>query len=301
MIRRDTTGRRRDGSIFEIEATMTPIHDEAGQVHGVSVVHHDISDRKAAERRVQAMNDELEERVRDRTAALVAANHALENYASSVAHDLRTPLRAIAGFSRVLEEDHADQMDAEGRRLVGVVRSNAQDMGAFIDALLSFSAVDRQPPNKEEVDVDALTRECVESLQPDCSGRELTFHFGPLPACRAERASLKQVFLNLLANAVKFTRRTANARIEIGSSTDDAGAVAYHVKDNGVGFDMSNTRRLFGIFQRLHAPTEFEGTGLGLANVARIVAAHGGRVWAEAEPGKGATFHFIIEPRGEEA
>jgi PAS domain S-box-containing protein len=300
VIRRDATGRRRDGTVFDITATMTPIHDETGQVHGVSVVHHDISDRKAAERRIQALNDELEERVRERTTALVAANHALENYASSVAHDLRTPLRAIAGFARVLEEDHAAQIDPEGRRLLGVVRTNAQDMGAFIDALLSFSAVDRQPPNKEDLDVETLVRECVESLQGDCEGRSVDFRLGNLPPCRAERASLKQIFLNLLTNAVKFTRRREQAVIEIGSVTDDAGAVVYHVRDNGVGFDMSNTRRLFGIFQRLHAPTEFEGTGLGLANVARIVAAHGGKVWAEAEPEKGATFHFIIEPRGEE-
>ena len=131
--------------------------------------------------------------------------------------------------------------------------------------------------------------------------RDLAFEFGDLPACRAERASLKQVFLNLLTNAVKFTRRKEGARIEIGSSIDASGSVAYHVKDNGVGFDMSNTRRLFGLFQRLHSPSEFEGTGLGLANVGRIVAAHGGRVWADARPDLGATFHFIIEPRGEGA
>ncbi|MFN2426231.1 MAG: PAS domain S-box protein [Candidatus Binatia bacterium] len=296
-IRRDLSARRRDGSVVDITATMSPIYDEAGTVTALSVVHHDVTHLKAAERRIQALNDELEERVRDRTAALVAANHDLENYAVSVAHDLRTPLRAIAGFARVLEEDYAESVGDEGRRVIGVVRKNAQDMGAFIDALLSFSAVDRQPPNKETVDVAGVVREILDSLGPDCAERDVAFHVGHLPSCRADRASLKQVFINLLANAVKFSRHTDKAHIEIGSSIESSGATSYFVKDNGVGFDMSNTRRLFGLFQRLHAPTDFEGTGLGLASVARIVAAHGGRVWAEAEPGKGARFSFIIDQR----
>ncbi|HXC49712.1 MAG TPA: PAS domain S-box protein [Candidatus Limnocylindrales bacterium] len=300
VIRRDAVGRRRDGTPVDIAATMSPIHDEAGHVHAISVVHHDVTHLKAAERRIQALNDELEERVRDRTAALIAANHDLENYASSVAHDLRTPLRAIAGFARVLEEDYAEIVGQEGQRVIGVVRKNAQDMGQFIDALLSFSAVDRQPPNKIKVDVSEVVRECLDSLGADCADREIAFHVGDLPPCRADRASLKQVFLNLLANAVKFTRRVDNARIDVGSRIEPGGATSYFVRDNGVGFDMSNTRRLFGIFQRLHAPADFEGTGLGLANVARIVAAHGGRVWAEAEPGKGAMFQFIIEQQREE-
>lgn len=297
VIRRDTTGRRRDGGLVDIAATMSPIHDEIGRVAAISVVHHDVSHLKAAERRIQALNDELEQRVRDRTAALVAANHDLENYASSVAHDLRTPLRAIAGFARVLEEDYAPAVDDEGRRVIGIIRKNAQDMGAFIDALLSFSAVDRLPPSKQTVDVAAVVRECVDSLGADCAERDVIFHVGDLAPCRADRVSLKQVFMNLLANAVKFTRRVEKAHIEVGCHIESGGAISYFVRDNGVGFDMSNTRRLFGIFQRLHAPAEFEGTGLGLASVARIVAAHGGRVWAEAEPGKGATFHFIIDQR----
>jgi PAS domain S-box-containing protein len=296
-IRRDLQVRRRDGTMLDIASSMSPIHDEAGNVIALSVVHHDVTDMKAAERRIQALNDELEERVRDRTAALIAANHDLENYAFSVAHDLRTPLRAIAGFARVLEEDYADAVDDEGTRVIGVIRKNAQDMGAFIDALLAFSAVDRQPPNKEHVDVDSLVRECLDSLGPECAERDVAFHVGHLPPARADRASLKQVFINLLANAVKFTRQEEKAHIEIGSWTEPSGSTAYFVRDNGVGFDMSNTRRLFGIFQRLHNPKEFEGTGLGLASVARIVAAHGGRVWAESEPGKGARFFFIIEPK----
>jgi PAS domain S-box-containing protein len=296
-IRRDLSVRRRDGGMLDIASSMSPIHDEAGNVVALSVVHHDVSDMKGAERRIQALNDELEERVRDRTAALIAANHDLENYAFSVAHDLRTPLRAIAGFARVLEEDYADVVGDEGGRVIGVIRKNAQDMGSFIDALLAFSAVDRQPPSKEHVDVDALVRECLDSLGPECAERDIAFHVGHLPPTRADRASLKQVFINLLANAVKFTRQTEKAHIEVGSWTEPTGSTAYFVRDNGVGFDMSNTRRLFGIFQRLHNPKDFEGTGLGLASVARIVAAHGGRVWAEAEPGKGARFFFIIEPK----
>jgi light-regulated signal transduction histidine kinase (bacteriophytochrome) len=281
----------------DIAATISLIHDDNGTVTALSVVHHDVSHLKEAERRIQALNDQLEERVRDRTAALIAANHDLENYAFSVAHDLRTPLRAIAGFARVLEEDYAEAVGDEGKRVIGVVRKNAQDMGAFIDALLQFSAVDRQPPNKENVDVASVVRECLDSLGPDCAERDIAFHLGHLPPCRADRSLLKQVFINLLANAVKFTRSVEKAHIEVGSWTEPSGATAYFVRDNGVGFDMSNTRRLFGIFQRLHAPSEFEGTGLGLASVARIVAAHGGRVWAEAEPGKGARFFFIIEQR----
>jgi PAS domain S-box-containing protein len=296
-IRRDTTGLRRDGSTIDVAVTMSPVHDDSGRIEAISVVHHDVSHLKDVERRIHALNEELEQRVRDRTAALVAANHDLANYASSVAHDLRTPLRSIAGFAHVLEEDYSEMIGAEGRRVLGIVRKNAQDMGAFIDALLQFSAVERSAPNKAVVDVARVVRECVDSLGADCAERDVTFQVGDLPSCHADPASLKQLFLNLLSNAVKFTRRSDKARIEIGCRNEPSGEAAYFVRDNGVGFDMSNTRRLFGIFQRLHSPAEFEGTGLGLANVARIVAAHGGRVWAEAEPGKGATFFFIIETR----
>jgi two-component system sensor kinase len=201
----------------------------------------------------------------------------------------------------VLQEDYAERLDDEGRRVIGVVRKNAQDMAVFIDELLAFSAADRKPPSKETVDVAAVVGECLDSLRRDYAGREIDFHVGDLPSCHAERELLKQVFMNLLANAIKFTRPIEKARIDIGSRVETDGSTVYFVQDNGVGFDMSNTRRLFGIFQRLHAPDEFEGTGLGLATVARIVAAHGGRVWAQAEPGQGATFHFIIEQREGEA
>lgn len=295
FVRRETIGRRKDGSPLDIATTMSPIRDQAEAITAVSVVHHDVTPLKEVERRIQGLNDELEQRVRDRTAALTIANQDLENYASSVAHDLRTPLRGIAGFARVLEEDYANAVDDEGRRVIAVIRKNAQDMAAFIDALLAFSAAERQPPNKTTVDAAAMARECVDSLAHDCADRQVVFHVGDLPPCRADAALLKQVFLNLLSNAVKFTRRCEVAHIEIGSRHESTGELAYFVRDNGVGFDMSNTRRLFGIFQRLHAPTDFEGTGLGLAGVARIVAAHGGRIWADAAPNKGATFAFVIE------
>ncbi|MGE5466549.1 MAG: sensor histidine kinase [Ignavibacteria bacterium] len=235
-------------------------------------------------------------RIRDRTAALEQANSELEAFAYSVSHDLRAPLRAIDGYSHILVDDYGTMLDDEGRRLLGQVRSNASRMERLIDDILSFSRMSRREMEAMQVDMEELVREVVAELQAASPQRRLRFEIGALPAVRGDRDMLRQVLVNLLANAVKFTRVREEAVIEVGGSSTAEGCV-FQVKDNGVGFDMAYVNKLFGVFERLHGQKEYEGTGIGLAIVKRIVARHGGRVWAEGKEGEGAVFHFFL-PRG---
>jgi light-regulated signal transduction histidine kinase (bacteriophytochrome) len=242
--------------------------------------------------RVRAQATELEARVRERTAALEAANKELESFSYSVSHDLRSPLRAVDGYARMLEEDHAGRLDAEGRRLLSVVRESGRRMGRLIDDLLAFSRLGRLAPAKRLLDMAALVRQVVdELLQQPASKPSLVI--GELPATQADPALLKQVWANLVGNALKYSGKRADARIEIGGREEGRDSV-YWVRDNGVGFDMRYAGKLFGVFQRLHGLDEFDGTGVGLAIVQRVVARHGGRVWAEGTPGEGACFHFSL-------
>ncbi len=244
-------------------------------------------------REAQVLNLELERRVTDRTAQLETANKELESFSYSVAHDLRAPLRAMDGFSRMVVEDFASGLPQEGQRYLHLIRDNAQQMGRLIDDLLTFSRLGRQAVNRQPVNTAALVRQVMGDLQHEHEGREIAFAVGELPDCSADPALLKQVFANLISNALKFTRRVDEPRIEVTSRVDGDQPV-YSVKDNGVGFDMQYAGKLFGVFQRLHRAEEYEGTGVGLAIVQRIVHRHGGRVWAEAEVDKGATFHFTL-------
>jgi light-regulated signal transduction histidine kinase (bacteriophytochrome) len=203
-------------------------------------------------------------------------------------------LRAVDGFSQAVEEDYGPLLPAEGRRYLRNIREGAQRMGALIDDLLAFSRLSRQPVSRQPVDTGQLVREVLEELSPLRQNRSVEIRLGDLPACQGDAALLKQVWINLLSNALKYTRQRGAAVIEAGCAKDN-GANVYFVRDNGAGFDMKYADKLFGVFQRLHRAEDYEGTGVGLAIVQRIVHRHGGRIWADAAPDRGATFHFTLE------
>ena len=267
------------------------------KAHLHEAVQRELAERKQAEDEVLRLNAELEQRVRERTAELEAANHELEAFSYSVSHDLRAPLRAIQGFSRVLAEDHAARLDAEGHRVLGVVTESTRQMGELIDDLLRFARISRQEIEPAVIDMTRLARlvvaECRE-LEPD---RDVTVTINPLPVARGDQPMIRQALANLVSNAFKFTRPRPDARIEIGGEEGPT-ETTYLVRDNGVGFDPRYADQLFKVFQRLHSSKEFEGTGIGLAIVARVAHRHGGRVWADGIEGTGATFAFALPRKG---
>ncbi len=236
---------------------------------------------------------DLEQRVTERTAQLEGANKELEAFAYSVSHDLRSPLRAIDGYTRILLEDHGSCLNAEGKRVCTVISESARDMGRLIDDLLSFSRLARAAVQPSSVDMEALAEATFMELVPATDRERILFRRGPLPAATGDPGMLRQVWMNLLSNAIKFSSRRERPVIEAYSNSRQ-GDVVYSIRDNGAGFDMHYVDKLFGVFQRLHSQKEFEGTGVGLAIVQRIVHRHGGRVWAEGETDGGATFHFTI-------
>jgi signal transduction histidine kinase len=242
----------------------------------------------------------LEQRVAERTTALQDANRELESFSYSVSHDLRAPLRAVDGFAAILEEDHGRELSSDARRYLVRIRTSAQQMGALIDDLLAFSRLGRQPVSRSQVDLEDLARTVVEEACRLERRDPAEVALGSLPPVLGERSMIRQVFVNLVQNALKFTRDRRSAGIAIGSSVLD-GETIYYVQDDGVGFDMRYADKLFGVFQRLHPAEEFEGTGVGLAVVKRVVERHGGRVWAESAPDAGATFYFTIPPEAASA
>jgi PAS domain S-box-containing protein len=285
--------RRKDGSLVDVSLKISPIVDASGSVVGASTIARDITERKRAEEEIRRLNADLEGRVRRRTAQLEAANKELEAFAYSVSHDLRTPLRGIDGWSLALVEDYASQLDERAHGYLDRVRAETQRMGTLIDDLLQLSRVTRSEMATGAVDLTSLARTIASRLTENNSGRRIEFTIAGGLAASGDARLLEIALENLFGNAVKFTGPRTEARIEFGR-TEGAGQRAFYVRDNGVGFDMAFMGTLFGAFQRLHKSSEFPGTGIGLATVQRIIHRHGGRVWAEAQPDRGATFYFTL-------
>jgi PAS domain S-box-containing protein len=287
---------RKDGSRIWMSWTNRPLHNRDGEVVEILTIGNDITRIKQAEREVQQLNTELEERVADRTRQLVEAIQNLESFTYSVSHDLRAPLRAISGYSSILLGDLAD-LPEKDRKYLELVRQNAHEMGQLIDDLLNFSRLGQHSLRKETVLPATLVKDVIGAMQSDPSVRKVEFRTGNLPPCHADPAMLKMALANLISNAVKFSRGREFPVVEIGS-VDKGGEIVYFVRDNGIGFDMRYAERIFGVFQRLHPAEEYEGTGVGLAIVRRVIDLHGGRIWVESEPGKGTTFFFTTGDTG---
>jgi PAS domain S-box-containing protein len=286
----ELTAMRADQSELRVELAITRIPDAEPPVY--TCIIRDITERKAAEEKVRKLNSELEQRVAERTGQLEAANRELESFSYSVSHDLRAPLRHVLGFVALMQAEAAP-LGETLRGYLGKIEESAQCMGRLIDDLLEFSRMSRTEVRRVRVDVAELAESARSQLSHDLQGRKVDWVIGPLPAVQGDPSLLHQVMMNLLSNALKYTRRRETARIEIGHTTG-ADENVFFVRDNGVGFDMQFAHKLFGVFQRLHGATDFEGTGIGLANVRSIVQRHGGRVWAEGAENQGATFFFSL-------
>lgn len=284
----------KDGSFYWVDTTIVPFLNASGKPRQYVAIRADITERKAAEETILRLNTDLEHRVVERTAQLEAANRELEAFSYSVSHDLRAPLRAIDGFSQAVLEDFSPKLPEEGVHYLQTIRQSAQRMGALIDDLLAFARLNRQELNKTIINTDALVRSALDELGSPWHDRKVDIRLRALPSCSGDPSLLKQVWLNILSNALKYTRRREQAVIEIGCEKRD-GEDVFFVRDNGTGFDMRYANKLFGVFQRLHRIEDYEGTGVGLAIVQRVIHRHGGRVWAEAEPDHGATFYFTLE------
>ncbi len=266
---------RKDGTRFWANVVISPMLDAHGGLIGYAKVTRDLTQRRRAEQ------------------ALAQTNQELERFSYSVSHDLRAPLRAINGYAQALWEDHAEKLGDEGKRLLAVIRDSAKLGGQPIDGLLSFSRVGRQALARGTVNVTALAQSVVAELRQTQGAVAVEAVISPLPPASGDAALLRQVLVNLIGNAFKFSAKRAHPKVEIGVEQNGSEA-AYYVKDNGVGFDMQYANKLFGVFQRLHRPDEFEGTGVGLALAQRIIQRHGGRIWAEGKVDEGATFRFTL-------
>ncbi|GLY28652.1 PAS domain S-box protein [Kineosporia sp. NBRC 101731] len=312
---------RRDGSVFWAHASISAMRDDRGRLQGYVKVTHDVSEQRASEQASQELTELLEERVAERTvqleqknADLAAVNSELEAFSYSVSHDLRAPLRAMSGFARIMAEEYGGQMSPEALQYLTKITDNAEHMGNLIDALLSFSRMQRQQMQSQPIDMGMLAQECWNSLESAREGRSIEFVLAPLPPAYGDRRLIRQVWMNLLDNAIKYTGRKDTARVEVRAEVAEEDekpsggpdprmvpdTVMYLVKDNGAGFDMRYADKIGQVFQRLHHNDEFIGTGIGLALSQRIVQRHGGQLSAVGEPGVGATMGFTLPAPGGE-
>jgi PAS domain S-box-containing protein len=276
-----------------IEANASPLTDKDGVIHGGVVAFRDITRRRADEREIRDLNHDLEARVLERTAELKAVNKELEAFTYSVSHDLRAPIRHISGFTKILVVKFQPCLPPEAQRHLQTIEQAAGRMGEMVDEMLKLARLGRQELSVEVTGLSSLVAEVVTMLAPEIEGRQVEWKIGELPPMECDPTLIRQVFQNLIGNALKYSRTRSPAVIEIGQTKKD-GAKVLFVKDNGVGFDMKYADKLFGVFQRLHLAEEFEGNGIGLATVERVIKKHGGRVWVEAELDRGATFYFTL-------
>jgi PAS domain S-box-containing protein len=327
----ETVRIKKSGEQFYVSLTVSPLKDRAGNIIGVSKIARDITASKKSEAELINANKELlfqnkekenratelviankelafqNEEKEKRAAELIAtnkdlttaeeqlkdSNNELESFSYSVSHDLRAPLRAISGYSKMLKRNFENQLDPEANRLMNNIANNATKMGQLIDDLLAFSRISRKELVKMNIQMQAMVTNLCTDLKNEQSNRNIEFHINQLFPARADNIAIKQVWFNLISNAIKYSRLKDTAIIEIGSQLN-GNEITYYIKDNGAGFDMRYADKLFGVFQRLHSDEEFEGTGVGLALVQRIITKHGGRVWGEAKVNEGATFYFTL-------
>jgi PAS domain S-box-containing protein len=290
-----TTGwcMRKDGSKFWSDWSLTAVRGERGELQGFLKVAHDVTRQREAEQRIQALNNDLERRVRARTAQLEGSNRDLEAFSYSISHDLQAPLRHIRNFAQQLQKESEASLPAPSREYLDIILRSAETMTEMVGALLRFSRVGRFELLHQNVDLNQLLQHVRRELDLEVGRRRVKWVVHRLPEVKGDPLLLRQVLHNLLSNALKYTRKRKSARIEVrAKETDDQFIISF--EDNGVGFDMEYAHKLFNVFQRLHSASEFEGTGIGLAIARRIIEKHGGRVWAEAKPDEGATFFFAL-------
>jgi PAS domain S-box-containing protein len=289
----ETERRKKDGAVIHISLNVAPILDADQRITGTSRIVRDITELKNAKHHISGLNISLEHKVSQRTKQLAIVNRELEAFTYSVSHDLRAPLRIIDGFADILVTDYGAKLDPEGIRILGVIVTNARRMGQLIDDLLDLSRLGRQEIIKSMVDMNKLVNSAIDEQLPLYENKQPNISCDQLLPASCDSGLMLQVWGNLISNALKYSGKQEKPTVHIGSYRD-GNRVVYSVKDNGVGFDMKYADKLFGVFQRLHKLTEFEGTGVGLALVHRIVVKHGGNVWAESEPAMGATFFFSL-------
>jgi PAS domain S-box-containing protein len=279
-----------DGTQVIVASRWSLRRDEQGRPAAILETNNDITERERREQEIRTLNEELGKR----TAELEATNKELEAFAYSISHDLRAPLRHMSAFAELLQKNTASLLNVKNQRYLTMILESAQRMGNLIDDLLGFSRISRAETHKTMVSLDQLAEEALTEVRQDADGRHIVWRVGPLPACHGDRSMLRLVLVNLISNAVKFTRPRSQAEIEIGCMNQEEDPVVVFIRDNGVGFNMKYVSKLFGVFQRLHRAEAFEGTGIGLATVQRIIHGHGGKVWAESVLGQGATFYFSL-------